>query len=85
MSLGVPIGDGPRTSSTPARRSAADRRAAWLECPTFAAPILLPAAASRILRDLGHDRSRIIELPATEGAATDHRLTGTGSAVATRA
>jgi hypothetical protein len=59
--------------------------AAWLECPTFAAPSRLPAAVSRILRDLGHDRRRIIELPAAEGAGTDRRLTGTGSAVATRA
>lgn len=45
--------------------------AAWLECPAYAAPSRLPAMVSGFLRDLGHDRRRVVEVPGTWGEPSD--------------
>lgn len=43
--------------------------AAWLECAAFATPSRLPAPVAAVVRDLLHDRRRIIDLPVPEARA----------------
>ena len=41
----------------------------WLECPTFAAPSRLPANVAHFLRDLTHERRRLVDLPEPDAVA----------------
>lgn len=42
--------------------------AAWLECDAFERPSRLPSGLALLVRELGHDRQHVIDLPETEAA-----------------
>jgi hypothetical protein len=43
--------------------------AAWLECDAFERPSRLPSGLALFVRELGHDREHVIDLPETEAPA----------------
>ncbi len=43
--------------------------AIWLECTAFEQPTRLPKGVAMFVRELGHDRRHVIDLPEIEDAA----------------
>jgi len=43
--------------------------AIWLECGAFDRPTRLPAGLALLIRDFGHDRKFVVELPEHDGPA----------------
>lgn len=43
--------------------------AAWLECEAFARPSRLPSGLALLVRELGHAREQVVDLPEAEAPA----------------